>query len=67
MRKFMALHRNVRVRIGLAFVHKLIDAMILTFIAIYLASCKHHRAAAAKEPQLRAVVPETQGGRAGNP
>ena len=38
MRKFMALHRNVRVRIGLAFVHKLIDAMILTFIAIYLAS-----------------------------
>jgi len=38
MRKFMALHRNVRVRIGLAFVYKLIDAMILTFIAIYLAS-----------------------------
>ena len=38
MKKFMALHRNVRVRIGLAFVHKLIDAMILTFIAIYLAS-----------------------------
>src|SRR6478752_5827522 len=38
MRKFMTLHRNVRVRIGLAFVHKLIDAMILTFIAIYLAS-----------------------------
>jgi len=38
MRKFMALHRNVRVRIGLAFVHKLIDAMILTFIAIYLAA-----------------------------
>jgi MFS transporter, DHA1 family, multidrug resistance protein B len=38
MRKFFALHRNVRVRIGLAFVHKLIDAMILTFIAIYLAS-----------------------------
>ena len=38
MRKFMGLHRNVRVRIGLAFVHKLIDAMILTFIAIYLAS-----------------------------
>lgn len=38
MRKFLALHRNVRVRIGLAFVHKLIDAMILTFIAIYLAS-----------------------------
>jgi hypothetical protein len=38
MRKFMALHRNVRVRIGLAFVHKLIDAMIFTFIAIYLAS-----------------------------
>jgi DHA1 family multidrug resistance protein B-like MFS transporter len=34
----LALHRNVRVRIGLAFVHKLIDAMILTFIAIYLAS-----------------------------
>ena len=34
----MALHRNVRVRIGLAFVHKLIDAMILTFIAIYLAA-----------------------------
>ena len=26
MRKFMTLHRNVRVRIGLAFVHKLIDA-----------------------------------------
>jgi MFS transporter, DHA1 family, multidrug resistance protein B len=38
MKKFMELHRNVRVRIGLAFVHKLIDAMILTFIAIYLAS-----------------------------
>jgi DHA1 family multidrug resistance protein B-like MFS transporter len=38
MTKFFALHRNVRVRIGLAFVHKLIDAMILTFIAIYLAS-----------------------------
>jgi len=38
MKKFMALHRNVRVRIGLAFVHKLIDAMILTFIAIYLAA-----------------------------
>jgi DHA1 family multidrug resistance protein B-like MFS transporter len=38
MRKFFALHRNVRTRIGLAFVHKLIDAMILTFIAIYLAS-----------------------------
>jgi DHA1 family multidrug resistance protein B-like MFS transporter len=38
MRKFMSLHRNVRVRIGLAFVHKLIDAMILTFIAIYLAA-----------------------------
>jgi DHA1 family multidrug resistance protein B-like MFS transporter len=38
MRKFMALHRNVRLRIGLAFVHKLIDAMILTFIAIYLAA-----------------------------
>lgn len=34
----MALHRNVQVRIGLAFVHKLIDAMILTFIAIYLAA-----------------------------
>jgi DHA1 family multidrug resistance protein B-like MFS transporter len=31
MRKFLALHRNVRVRIGLAFVHKLI-------VAIYLAS-----------------------------
>jgi MFS transporter, DHA1 family, multidrug resistance protein B len=30
--------RNVRVRIGLAFVHKLIDAMIVTFIAIYLAT-----------------------------
>jgi DHA1 family multidrug resistance protein B-like MFS transporter len=38
MKKLMALHRNVRVRIGLAFVHKLIDAMILTFIAIYLAA-----------------------------
>ncbi|MFB9688312.1 MULTISPECIES: MFS transporter [Amycolatopsis] len=38
MRAFFALHRNVRVRIGLAFVHKLIDAMILTFIAIYLAA-----------------------------
>ena len=38
MRKFMALHRNVRVRIGLALIDKLIDAMILTFIAIYLAS-----------------------------
>ncbi len=38
MKKFLALHRNVRVRIGLAFVHKLIDAMILTYIAIYLAS-----------------------------
>jgi DHA1 family multidrug resistance protein B-like MFS transporter len=38
MRTFFALHRNVRVRIGLAFVHKLIDAMILTFIAIYLAA-----------------------------
>src|SRR5206468_3382765 len=34
----MPLHRNVRVRIGLAFVHKLIDAMILTFIASYLAA-----------------------------
>ncbi|MEV4054885.1 MFS transporter [Amycolatopsis sp. NPDC049688] len=38
MRHFFALHRNVRLRIGLAFVHKLIDAMILTFIAIYLAA-----------------------------
>jgi DHA1 family multidrug resistance protein B-like MFS transporter len=38
MRKFFTLHRNVRLRIGLAFVHKLIDAMILTFIAIYLAA-----------------------------
>lgn len=38
MRKFFALHRNVRIRIGLAFIHKLIDAMILTYIAIYLAS-----------------------------
>ena len=38
MKKFFALHRNVRTRIGLAFVSKLIDAMILTFIAIYLAS-----------------------------
>jgi DHA1 family multidrug resistance protein B-like MFS transporter len=38
MKKFFALHRNVRTRIGLAFVNKLIDAMILTFIAIYLAS-----------------------------
>lgn len=38
MKKFFALHRNVRTRIALAFVHKLIDAMILTFIAIYLAS-----------------------------
>ncbi|WP_370967426.1 MFS transporter [Amycolatopsis sp. cg9] len=38
MRNFFALHRNVRLRIGLAFVHKLIDAMILTFIAIYLAA-----------------------------
>jgi MFS transporter, DHA1 family, multidrug resistance protein B len=38
MRKFFALHRNVRTRIGLSFVNKLIDAMILTFIAIYLAS-----------------------------
>ncbi|MFG1642448.1 MFS transporter [Amycolatopsis sp. NPDC049252] len=38
MRTFFALHRNVRLRIGLAFVHKLIDAMILTFIAIYLAA-----------------------------
>ena len=37
MRKFLALHRNVRVRLGLAFILKLIDAMILTFIAIYLA------------------------------
>lgn len=38
MRKFFALHRNVRIRIALAFVHKLIDAMILVYIAIYLAS-----------------------------
>jgi DHA1 family multidrug resistance protein B-like MFS transporter len=38
MKKFMALHRNVRVRIGLVFVHKLIDAMVLTFIAVNLAS-----------------------------
>jgi DHA1 family multidrug resistance protein B-like MFS transporter len=38
MKKFFALHRNVRIRIGLSFVHKLIDAMILTFIAIYLAA-----------------------------
>ena len=30
MRKFMALHRNVRVRIGLAFVHKLIEAIRCT-------------------------------------
>lgn len=37
MRKFLALHRNVRVRLGLSFVLKLNDAMILTFIAIYLA------------------------------
>lgn len=37
MRKFLDLHRNVQVRLGLAFVLKLIDAMILTFIAIYLA------------------------------
>jgi DHA1 family multidrug resistance protein B-like MFS transporter len=38
MKKFFALHRNVRTRIGLSFVNKLIDAMILTFIAVYLAS-----------------------------
>lgn len=38
MRRFFALHRNVRIRIGLAFVSKLIDAMILTYIAIYLAA-----------------------------
>lgn len=38
MKKFFALHRNVRIRIGLSFVSKLIDAMILTFIAIYLAA-----------------------------
>jgi DHA1 family multidrug resistance protein B-like MFS transporter len=38
MRKFFSLHRNVRTRIGLAFVGKLIDAMILTYIAIYLAA-----------------------------
>lgn len=38
MKRFFALHRNVRVRIGLAFVSKLIDAMILTYIAIYLAT-----------------------------
>jgi DHA1 family multidrug resistance protein B-like MFS transporter len=38
MRKFFTLHRNVRIRIGLSFIHKLIDAMILTYIAIYLAS-----------------------------
>lgn len=38
MKRFFALHRNVRTRIALAFVSKLIDAMILTFIAIYLAS-----------------------------
>jgi hypothetical protein len=44
-----------------AFVHEVIDAMILTFTAITSRPGKHHRAAAAKEPQLRAVVPETQG------
>jgi MFS transporter, DHA1 family, multidrug resistance protein B len=38
MNKFFALHRTVRIRLGLAFVSKLIDAMILTFIAIYLAA-----------------------------
>jgi DHA1 family multidrug resistance protein B-like MFS transporter len=38
MKKFFALHRTVRIRLGLAFVSKLIDAMILTFIAIYLAA-----------------------------
>ena len=38
MKKFMTLHRNVRIRIGLAFIYKMIDAMILTFIAIYLAA-----------------------------
>lgn len=38
MRKFFSLHSNVRIRIGLAFVNKLIDAMILTYIAIYLAA-----------------------------
>jgi MFS transporter, DHA1 family, multidrug resistance protein B len=38
MKRFFALHSNVRIRIGLALVGKLIDAMILTFIAIYLAA-----------------------------
>lgn len=38
MKKFMTLHRNVRIRLGLAFIYKAIDAMILTFIAIYLAA-----------------------------
>jgi len=38
MKKFMTLHRNVRIRIGLAFIYKAVDAMILTFIAIYLAA-----------------------------
>jgi MFS transporter, DHA1 family, multidrug resistance protein B len=38
MKRFFALHSNVRIRIGLALVSKLIDAMILTFIAIYLAA-----------------------------
>lgn len=38
MRKFFSLHRNVRTRIGLSFISKLIDAMILTYIAIYLSA-----------------------------
>ncbi|HKS46138.1 MAG TPA: MFS transporter [Amycolatopsis sp.] len=35
---FLALHRNVRIRIGVLFVQRLMDTMIATFIAIYLAS-----------------------------
>lgn len=35
---FLTLHRNVRIRIGVMFVQRLMDAMITTFIAIYLAA-----------------------------
>jgi DHA1 family multidrug resistance protein B-like MFS transporter len=35
---FLALHRNVRLRLGVLFAQRLMDTMITTFIAVYLAA-----------------------------
>jgi len=35
---FMALHPNLRVRIGVAFIQRLVASMVMTFMAIYLAA-----------------------------